>query len=164
MSDLQEISNYVRGGSHAIVGCDLRETVASLVATVKADAAESPMSVVSLALASTEQEITQMIWNGCANLVEQISALALKSELAIDSCLAETMIRFSAEACQGIFFITEFDRAVQVQQLYTIEGKLRSAMQYADDVAVVLCCSDEVSIEICGPDRPFYRSFRRFWI
>lgn len=164
MNDIQQVSSYVRRGHHAIVGCDEKEIIASLVATVKADAAESPMSVVSFALASTEREITQMIWNGCSNLVEQISALALKSELAIDSCLAETMIRFSAEACQGILFITEFDRAVQVQQLYTIEGKLRSAMQYADDVAVVLCCSDEVSIEICGPDRPFYRSFRRFLI
>ena len=164
MSDLLEISSYVRGGCHAIFGCDQKDTVASLVAKVKADAAGTPMSVVSLASASTEQEITQLIRNGCANLVEQISAVALESELAIDSCLAETMIRFSAEACHGVLFITEFDRAVQVQQLYTIEGKLRSVMQYADDVAVVLCCSDEVSFEICGPERPFYRSFRRFWI
>jgi hypothetical protein len=122
------------------------------------------VSVVSLAQASTEQEITQLIWSGCAHLPEEIGAVAPGSELAIDSCLAETMIRFSAAARQGVLFITEFERAVQVQQLYTIEGKLRSVMQHADDVTVALCSSDEVSMELCGPDRPFYRSFRRFCI
>jgi hypothetical protein len=164
MNRIRTISNYVRAGAHAIVGCDQREAIESLVATVKADAAELPMSVVSLDLASTEREIAHLIWNGCANLAEQVGALAPESELPIDSCLADTMTRFSAEACQGVLFITGFDRAVRVQQLYTIEGMLRSVMQRANDVVVVLCCSHEVSLEICGPERPFYLSFRRFRI
>ena len=81
-----------------------------------------------------------------------------------DACLSEIMSRFEAESCQGVLFIREFDHVSEVQKHFSIEERLRSTMQHADDVAAAICCSGEASLEICGPGRPLFESFRLFHI
>ena len=74
----------------------------------------------------------------------------------------DTMALFHESDRQGYLLCNKIDAAIESQSSYEIEGALRSVMQLQNDIAVILCGSNDVIDEIGRSDRPFYLSFRVF--
>ena len=163
MSKVKEISDYICSGSHAIVGCDdltLRSRLANSIE--KKAAGLGPFARISGSTESTESDFEMMIRESCSELLDAIGESLPEDMLRIDECLNQTMSIFRSSASQGFLLIDQIDGVISNQHPYVIEGALRAVMQRFDDVAVVLCGSNDVVINICQPDRPFYHSIRVF--
>ncbi len=161
MTDLKTISDYVCTGRHAFVACVDESMIAELSAALRQNSLDA-YEYCHLGAASNYEEIAELFCTACESLVDQIGLALERDDMAINRLLSATMSHFRARERMGVLFLDALDAVIPRQPPYRFEAALRSVMQRESDVAVVLCGSSTIVDAMAGPDRPFYKSFRRF--
>lgn len=165
----QEILSYIEVGYHAFIGCDDPGRRDEIVALLKSKLSSNPVECTDGRGLNTYREFAEAMAKDCKKLSaalgirSRIAHSLRKRALSISQNLEETMRAFDVTERQGFLILNHIDPIISSQRTVEIEGSLRSVMQLRDEVAVILCGSNDVIDGMVGDyDRPFYLSFRVF--
>ncbi len=108
MPKVKDISDYICGGSHAIVGCDdlsLRVNLANSIE--EAVAGIGPFVGITGSTESTGIDFELLIQESCTELLIAVGESLPSGTLRIDECLNATMSKFRLSDRQGFLLIDQ---------------------------------------------------------
>ena len=175
---IDSVAAYVGRGRHAFIACDssydLCEVASRLVNALRS---KLVAQIHGNQIRSVEN-FAEAVAKSCSDLQAKLGTMkklrlpltgakveSTYPSLSIATNLTATMRIFNAADSQGFLVIRNIDHVVALQNSIEIEGPMRSAMQRHNDIAIVVCGSNNVINKLAGEsDRPFYMSFRIFRI
>lgn len=164
-SKVIELAQYFSTGRHAFAASDDATQLDLAMARVLESLGDAPNYVIDCRESNDLSEFAREVdKEGIGQLIADIGVERANLEGILTARLANAMDCFRDHGSQGYLILNHVDSMINLQNTFEMEGAFRGAMQFHDDIAVLWLGSKETIIDINQDDRPFYLSFRIFWL
>lgn len=164
MDAAADLIRYFAAGQHAFIACNEAETRDRLVSSICTALDHQPLELIDGRNVQNLQSFATDVVESCARLLSAIGSRLLQRRLTLSAYLEDAERGFQSKHRQGYLIVNHIDRVIDQQRTFEIEGAFREVMQFYDDVAILWLGSNRTIQKISQDDRPFYMSFRIFWI
>jgi hypothetical protein len=160
----QNLLDYYLSGEHAFIACDDAGEMELILGEVRDGLIGRISTQLDCSGLSTFYDFSEALTCCTNEILEQLSVSTLSEIIRPGSSLQVLNEALSKRKSQGYLLIANFDEIVSTQDSFAVEASLREVMQFHSDLAVIIAGSRETIITIGQYDRPFYLSFRIFWL
>ena len=159
-----DVARYVASGQHAFIACDDSNSRNEIVATIRSTVLGHPLQYVDGNDFTKLGSFAVQISRSCEQLCLSIGSRMSYQGETLTTCLRETAQQFRSKNRQGFLIINNIDGIIALQNTFELEAPFREIMQFYEDLAIVWIGSNATILEMNDSNRPFYLSFRIFWL
>lgn len=159
---IADVARHFFAGYHAFVACDDSDLAKTMVETLTRETGDRPVDVIDGSKYDDLSNFANDVVRAGQRLRDAIGLAPTPARETLHAYLSDLQTGFAQMEQQGFLLFMRMDRIVELQRTFEIEAPFREAMQFHNNVAILWQLSSANLQVICGNDRPFYCSHRRF--
>lgn len=160
----EKLTEYYLRGDHIFIASDEKSQVEDVLDELEHLLKDSVSISIDCAEISTPYEFAESLTHHTNAVLEAFGAQTVANEQRPGACLQVLNDLLADHKNQGYLLLSNVDDVISGQYSFEVEASLREVMQFRSDVAVLIAGTKATLIKMHQSDRPFYLSFRIFWL